>query len=388
MQNGSFLPFSLPDIGEEEISEVVEVLRSGWLTTGPKTRRFEQKFADFLGGDVEAVAVNSGTAALHLGLEALGVGSGDEVLVPVFTFTASAEVVRYLGAEPIFADVEESSLNISATGIEPLVSGRTRAVIPVHFGGLTCDMGPILKLAESRGLDVLEDAAHALPATWGKQRVGALRSAATAFSFYATKTLATGEGGMLVTRREEISRRARVMRLHGIDRDAFDRYGSDRPSWYYEVVAPGFKYNMTDLAAAIGLHQLVKIEQMRSRREFIAETYDQAFSDLPLRLPTHTPIGEIHAWHLYVIRLEDGARVGRDQFIDAMAQRGIGASVHFIPLHRHPYWRDRYGLRDEMFPVATRAFESAVSLPLYSKMSDADVERVIGSVREILGGGG
>jgi len=384
MKQEAFLPFALPEIGEEEISEVVDALRSGWLTTGPKTRRLEEAFAEFLGEGVEAIAVNSGTAALHLGLEALGIGPGDEVLVPVYTFTASAEVIRYLGADPVFVDVEENSLNVEAAAIEELVSKRTMALLPVHFGGLSCEMGPILELSNRFGLEVLEDAAHALPATSGGQLVGTLRSAAAAFSFYATKTLATGEGGMLVTRNAVVAKRARVMRLHGIDRDAFDRYRSDRPAWYYEVVAPGFKYNMTDLAAAIGLHQLAKVERMRARREVIAGHYDEAFSDLPVKLPAHAPAGETHAWHLYVIRIENDAAVDRDQFIKAMSARGIGTSVHFIPLHRHPYWRDRYELSDEMFPVATRAFERAVSLPIYSKMSDSDVERVIEAVREIL----
>ncbi len=383
-----FLPFALPDVGEDAIDAVAEVLRSGWLTTGPKTRRFEEAFADFLGEGVEAVAVNSGTAALHLGLEALGIEPGDQVVVPVYTFTATAEVVRYLGADPVFADVDEVSLNLTAVHVERVLTDRTRAVIPVHFGGLACAMAQILELADERGLEVLEDAAHAFPSTAGGALVGNLGSGATAFSFYATKTLATGEGGMLVTRRPEIARRARIMRLHGIDRDAFDRYRSERPSWYYEVVAPGFKYNMTDLAAAIGLCQLAKAEQMRAQREAIARKYDEAFRDLAVQLPAHAPEGDVHAWHLYVIRLTDEAPMSRDRFIGAMSERGIGTSVHFIPLHRHPYWRDRYGLRDEMFPVATRAYERAVSLPIYSRMSDTDVERVIDAVRGLLGGGG
>ncbi len=387
MPETSRIPFALPDLGEAEIAEVVDALRSGWITTGPKVRRLEGTFAGFLGEGVEAVAVSSGTAALHLGLEALGVGPGDEVVVPVYTFTATAEVVRYLGADPVFADVDEATLNVTAEGIRAVVTDRTRVVIPVHFGGLACRMGPILELAGGRGLEILEDAAHAFPATSGEKLVGTLGSAAAAFSFYATKTLATGEGGMLVTRRPEVANRARVMRLHGIDRDAFDRYRSEKPAWYYEVVAPGFKYNMTDLAAALGLHQLAKAERMRARRAEIARRYDEAFGDLPVRLPAGPVQGDLHAWHLYVIRVEDEAPMSRDAFIEAMAERGVGTSVHFIPLHRHPYWRDRYGLDDGMFPVATRAFERAVSLPIYSKMSDGDVDRVIAAVQELLGGG-
>jgi len=390
MQRSSFLPFALPDIGEEEIKEVVSALRSGWLTTGPKTRRFEESFARFLGDDmegddIEAVAVNSGTAALHLGLEALGIGPGDEVIVPVYTFTASAEVVRYLGADPVFADVDESTLNLSAAGVEAVLTEKTRGVIPVHLGGLACEMDPILELGERHGFEVLEDAAHALPASTRGRLVGTLESGAAAFSFYTTKTITTGEGGMLVTRRPEVARRAKVMRLHGIDRDAFDRYRSEKPCWYYEVVAPGFKYNMTDLAAAIGLHQIEKAMQFRERRQAIALRYSEAFADLPLVLPAHGPGGEIHAWHLYIVRLGDEAGIERNRSIEALSERRIGASVHFIPLHHHPYWRDRYGLDDGMFPVATRAFEKAVSLPIYSRMSDADVEKVIDAVCAIFG---
>ncbi len=379
-----FLPFALPDITEAEIEEVVDSLRSGWLTTGPKTRRFEAEFAAFLGGSVEAIAVNSATSGLHLALEACGIGPGDEVITTTYTFTATAEVIRYLGAHPVFVDIDPGTLNMDAVAVEAAIGPRTRAIMPVHIGGLPCEMATIHAIAERHGIRVVEDAAHALPATWGGRLVGTLPSDATVFSFYATKTLATGEGGMVVTTDHNIAQRCRIMRLHGIDRDAFDRYTSQVPAWYYEVVAPGFKYNMTDVAAALGLQQLRRVRAMRERREAIARRYDVAFADLPVDLPPHAPDGELHAWHLYVLRIRPEAPVDRGAFIEAMASRGIGTSVHFIPLHRQPYWRDTYGLRPEMFPKADVAFHRAVSLPIYSRMSDDDVERVVDATRDVL----
>lgn len=381
----SHLPFALPDVGEGEIAEVVDSLRSGWLTTGPKTRRFEREFAEFVGAGVEAVAVNSATSGLHLALEACGIGPGDEVVTTTYTFTASAEVVRYLGADPVFVDVDPLTLNMDPACVEAAVTSRTRAIMPVHVGGLACDMDRIVAIARTHGLKVVEDAAHALPASCGGRMVGSLDTDATVFSFYATKTLVTGEGGMIVTRDTALAARCRVMRLHGIDRDAFDRYTSERPAWYYEVVAPGFKYNMTDIAAALGLQQLRRVCELRDRRDRMARRYDEAFADLPLDLPARAPDGDLHAWHLYVVRLRPEARVGRDAFIVRMAERGIGTSVHFIPLHRHPYWRDTYGLRSEDFPRADAAFARAVSLPLYTRMTDDDQQRVIEAVRQCVG---
>jgi dTDP-4-amino-4,6-dideoxygalactose transaminase len=379
-----FLPFCVPDVGEEEIAEVADALRSGWLTTGPKTRRFEEDFARYMGSGVDALAVNSATAGLHLALEAAGVGPGDEVITTPYTFTATAEVIRYLGAHPVFVDVREDTLNIDPDLIEAAVTGRTKAVMPVHLAGLACDMESILRIAKRRGLKVIEDAAHALPTTSGGRLIGTLDSDATVFSFYATKTLATGEGGMIVTRDPALARRCRLMRLHGIDRDAFDRYTSETPAWFYSVVAPGFKYNMTDVAAAIGIHQLRKLDRSLRRREELAHRYDKGLRDLCLRRPEHAPQDEVHAWHLYVVRLNDDAPVSRDDFIARMAAAGIGTSVHFIPLHLHPYWRDTYRLRPEQFPNATRAFNHVVSLPLYTRMTDADQDRVIRAARSIL----
>jgi dTDP-4-amino-4,6-dideoxygalactose transaminase len=378
------VPFFLPEIGEEEIAEVVASLRSGWLTTGPKTRQFEADFAAFLGGGVEAMAVNSATSGLHLALEAVGVGAGDEVITSTYTFTSTGEVIRYLGGHPVLVDTEQGGFNLDATAIARKVGPRTKAIIPVHFGGQACNMGPVFEVAREFGLKVVEDAAHALPTTCKGHLVGTLESDATVFSFYATKTITTGEGGMVVTRDAAIAKRCRVMRLHGIDRDAFERYTSKKPSWYYEVVAPGFKYNMTDVAASIGIHQLAKANRFQKQREAICRRYDEAFGDLPLLLPPRPGEGEMHSWHLYVIRLAPGAPVGRDEFIWKMSEKGVACSVHFIPLHMHPYWRETYGLKEEDYPNATAAYRSAASLPLYPSMTDADLDQVIDAVRSLL----
>lgn len=380
-----FLPFALPEIGEEEILAVTEALRSGWVTTGPKARQFENDFAAFLGGGVEAIAVNSATAGLHLGLEALGVGPGDEVITTTHTFTATAEVIRYLGADPVFVDVDPATLCIDVNAVELAITPKTKAVIPVHFAGRAAEMDRLLAVAEKHGLKVMEDAAHALPTTCNGKLIGTLGSDVTVFSFYANKTITTGEGGMLVTRDAEIAKRARVMRLHGISRDAFDRFTAKVPSWYYEVVAPGFKYNMTDIAAAMGIHQLRKADRFQARRAQIASLYDEAFRDLPIELPPQPAPGDRHSWHLYVIRLGDSVAMERDRFVERMFELGIGCSVHYIPLHLHPYWRDAYGLRPEMFPESQRIYERTLSLPMYSAMTDVDVLRVIGAVKQVIG---
>jgi dTDP-4-amino-4,6-dideoxygalactose transaminase len=381
----TFMPFALPDIGEDEIAEVVHSLRSGWVTTGPKTKQFENDFSAFLGGGATSIAVNSATAGLHLALEALGITQGDEVITTPHTFTATAEVIRYLGAHPIFVDIDPNTLNINASQIEAAITPRTRAILPVHFAGLACEMDMILDVARRHGLKVIEDAAHALPTVSQERMIGSFGADATVFSFYATKTLATGEGGMIVTRDPQIAARCRTMRLHGINRDVFDRYTSNKPSWYYEVVAPGFKYNLTDIAASIGVHQLKKAWTFQRRRADIAFRYSAELADFPLALPPQPKSSDTHAWHLYVIRLNDDAPVSRDDFIAQMAKQGIGCSVHFIPLHLHPYWRDTYNLAPEDFPNSLRAFERSVSLPIYTKMTDEDQTRVIATIRGILG---
>jgi dTDP-4-amino-4,6-dideoxygalactose transaminase len=380
-----FVPFAVPDIGEDEIAEVVDSLRSGWLTTGPKTRRFEADFARFLGGDVQAVAVNSATAGLHLALEALGLGPGDEVITTTHTFTASAEVVRYVGADVRLVDIDARTYCIDPAAIEAAIGPKTRAIMPVHYAGLACDMNRIREIATRHQLAIVEDAAHSFPTHYDGKLIGTLDTDCAVFSFYATKTLATGEGGMLVTRNAALAARARVMRLHGIDRDAFDRYTSNRPAWYYEVIAPGFKYNMTDVAASLGIHQLRRVHAFQQRRTELAQRYFAELAGLPLKLPPIAAAGSSHAWHLFVVQLTDDSAVGRDEFIRRMFEAGIACSVHFIPLHLHPYWRDRYGLRPEQFPCSQRFYERGVSLPLYTKMSESDQTQVIAAVRKVLG---
>lgn len=379
-----FLPFARPDITEDEVQAAAQAIRSGWLTTGPNAASLEQEFAEFIGGGVTAIAVNSATAGLHLALEALGVGPGDEVLVPTWTFTATAEVVRYLGADPVFVDVDPVTLNMDLAAAEAAISPLTRAIMPVHFAGLAVPQSPLRGLADRHGLKVLEDAAHAIPAAVdGGAHVGSGHNEAAVFSFYATKTMTTGEGGMVTLTDEAMAARVRTMRLHGISRDVFNRYQSKTPAWHYEVVAPGFKYNLADPAAAIGRVQLSRAQGMGARRAAIAAAYNEAFRDLPLTLPAVATGNSRHAWHLYVVRLRE-TTLSRDSFIQAMADNGVGTSVHFIPLHLHPYWRDRYSLEARAFPHATEAFGRAVSLPIFSSMTTNDVERVIATVRSIL----
>ncbi len=382
--NDNFLPFALPCIGEEEINEVVDTLRSGWLTTGPKTKRFEEDFAKFIGIPY-ALAVNSCTAGLHLALEAIGIKPGDKVVTTPYTFTATAEVIRYLGAEPLFVDIEPDTFNINTHKLAATLERveGIKAILLVHFGGQACDMDNILALAKAHSLKIVEDAAHALPTYYKGQKIG-LFADITAYSFYVTKTLATGEGGMIVTANPDYAERIRILRLHGISRDVFDRAYSELPKWYYEVVAPGFKYNMTDITAALGIHQLQKANTFLQRRTEIAEQYTQGLADLPLRTPYLHPDSS-HAWHLYVIQLllED-LTIDRNTFIERMSDAGIGTSVHFIPLHLQKYWRERYGFKPDDFPVALEVYQRAVSLPIYPSMSDADVTRVIRITRQIL----
>jgi dTDP-4-amino-4,6-dideoxygalactose transaminase len=386
-----FLPFALPDVGEEEIAAVVDALRSGWLSAGPRVREFEHRFAACCGAGVDAIAVSSATAGLHLALEALGVGPGMEVLVPTWTFTATAEVVAHLGADPVFVDSDQATLNLDLDDAAAKVTPRTRAVLPVHFAGHPVSRSRLRAFGESHGIAVVEDAAHAFPAASERVAVGAGDSAATVFSFYATKTITTGEGGMVVTRDPDLATRIRTMRLHGIDRDVFDRYRGSRPAWRYDVAAAGYKYNLTDTAAAMGIVQLGRADQMRRRREEIARRYLAAFADLPLDLPHDSGSGappgvpgDLHAWHLFVVRPRRHAPVGRDEFIAEMSRLGVACSVHFIPLHLLSFWRHRYDLRPERFPVATAEFERVVSLPLFSGMADEDVQHVVDCVTKLL----
>ncbi len=379
------VPFFRPSIGEEEIFAVTECLRSGWLTTGPKAAAFEAAFTSYLGGGVEAIAVNSATAALHLGLEALGVNPGDEVIVPTLTFTATAEVIRYLGATPVLVDIDATTLCTDPIQVEAAITERTKVLMPVHFAGRMCDMTALRELADARGLRILDDAAHALPARHRGVSVGKCGADATAFSFYANKTITTGEGGMLVTADPAIAARARVMRLHGIDRDVFNRFTDPRASWVYDVVAPGFKYNLTDIASAIGLVQLGRADSFAEVRTRRAALYDAAFADLPLVRPPHPAAGDGHSWHLYIIQLTPESPVTRDEFILALKAEGIGTSVHYRPLHQMTVWKAF--CHGRQFPHADRFFENCVTLPLFMCMTDSEQERVITVVRRVLGAG-
>lgn len=376
------IPFHRPWIGEEEIAEVVDTLRSGWLTTGPKVERFEQLFGAYVKAP-HAIAVNSGTAALHLALEAIGLGPGDEVIIPTYTFTATGEVVASLGARPVLADCGADTLNVDVGTVEPLVTSRTKAIIPVHVAGQACDMDPLLDLARRHGLRVVEDAAHAVPTTYRGATVGALGDL-TAFSFYATKTITTGEGGMVTTGDAALAARVRRMRLHGLNSDAWRRE-SDATPHIYEALDLGFKYNLTDVAAAIGIHQVRKADEMWRRRRRIAASYGEAFADLDgCRPPRELPDGT-HAWHLYVLEVDpDALSGGRDEVIRRLRARGVGTAVHFMPLHLHRAYRRMLTDRPRPFPRAERAFARAVSLPIYPGMTDAETAEVIQAVRDTL----
>ncbi|HLG98218.1 MAG TPA: DegT/DnrJ/EryC1/StrS aminotransferase family protein [Bryobacteraceae bacterium] len=375
----NFLPYALPSIGAEEIEEVVDSLRSGWITTGPKVAKFEEQFAKYVGSR-HAIAVNSCTAALHVILTALGIRPGDEVIVPTLTFCSTAHVVAHLGAKPVLVDVDKNG-QISLDAVERAITWKTRGVIPVHYAGQPCDIGPLLQLAETHGIDVIEDAAHAVGADYAGRKIGT-HGRAIAFSFYATKNLATGEGGMITTCDSELAARMRPLVLHGMNHDAWNRYSSSG-SWYYEVAELGYKYNMMDIQAALGIHQLRKLDALNARRIQIAAKYTEAFAAMdeihtPEELPDRT-----HVFHLYPIQVH-GLSIDRAVFINELRNANIGTSVHFIPLHRHPFYRERYGYRIADFPVAEHLYTGLVSLPLYPSMTDGDVQDVIDTVRQIV----
>lgn len=373
-----FLPFALPDIDESELHEVRDALLSNWITAGPKTKEFERQFAARVGAR-HAVAVNSCTAAMHLALEAVGLQQGDEVITTPYTFAATAEVIRYFDARPVLVDVEPDALNIDPEQIECAITPRTKAIIPVHVGGLPVELEAIRAISARHGLQVIEDAAHAFPSSYRGRMIGS-HSDFTCFSFYATKTITTGEGGMVCTDSDEWAERCRIMSLHGISKDAWNRYSAEG-TWYYEIVAPGFKYNMTDIAAAMGLTQLRKADRMCERRREIAEKFSRAFIDEPALQIPHDRADCQHAWHLYMLRLNlDQLRIGRAEFISELRERNIGTSVHFIPLHLHPYYRQTYGYAPGDFPVAHREYLREVSLPIYSRMCEGNVADVIDAV--------
>ena len=377
----TFLSFSPPAISQQEIDAVVDTLRSSWITTGPKTKQFEAEFAGYTGAP-DALAVNSCTGALHIALAALGIGPGDEVITTPMTFAASVNVIEHEGATPILVDVEPDTLNIDPARVAEAITPRTRAILPVHYTGHPADMNPLLDLAKQHNLRVIEDAAHALPATYENRMVGTIGDF-TAFSFYATKNLTTAEGGML-TGNAELINEARIWSLHGMSRDAWKRYEKNG-SWYYEIVAPGFKYNMTDIQAAIGLVQLQRLETMQQRRYEIVRQYNAVFGDMDeLETPTERPNVQ-SAWHLYVLRLSlDKLKIDRNQFIEEMRVRNIGTSVHFIPIHLHPFYRDKYGWQPDDFPVAYHEYQRLVSLPLHPGLTDDDVADVITAAQDIV----
>jgi len=396
------VPFFRPDLGEPEVNEVLAVLRSGWLTTGSRVRRFEQEFAAAVGAR-HAVAVNSCTAALHLAAEALGLKAGQAVLVPTMTFAATAEIVRYLGAVPILVDCDPVTANLDIADAErklaQLRSGdlpdsipkdiRVVGIIPVHVGGLMMDMTDVQRFAERYKLWIVEDAAHAFPAAWRPgpdapwQRCGEGTSAVTCFSFYANKTITTGEGGMAVTADAELAARMRSMSLHGLSHDAWGRYAGNG-SWDYRIMAPGYKYNLTDIAAAIGLHQVARAGEMRRRREVLASRYRETLVQVDEIDVPPVVRDRIHAWHLFPIRLRtERLGIHRNRFIEELKQAGIGCSVHWRPLHLHPYYQETYQWRPEDFPIATALWERLISLPLFPSMQIEQIDHVIQTVKDL-----
>jgi dTDP-4-amino-4,6-dideoxygalactose transaminase len=378
-----FIPFHRPSIGQEEIQAVKDVLESRWLTTGPITQQFEREFASFIGCD-HAVAVSSCTAALQLALDAVGIKRGDEVLLPSYTFTATAEVVTYFGAAPVLCDNHPGGFNVDPTDVARKITPKTKAIIAVHIAGEPCDLSSLREIAARHAIHLIEDAAHALPASYAGQRIGSI-SELTAFSFYATKTITTGEGGMLTTNNPEYAKRASIMRLHGISGDAWKRYTSEG-SWYYEVIDAGYKANMPDILAALGLAQLKKAEAYQQRRCEIAERYRRSFSRIEeLEMPPAGGDNSKHSWHLFILRLRpEMLSITRSEFIRELKSAGIGTSVHFIPLHRHPYYREQYGYSTDDFPHAEDAYTRCLSLPIYPDMRDSEVSRVVIAVETLV----
>src|SRR5262245_49789973 len=379
--NSEFIPFHRPAIDEDEIRSVVETLESAWVTAARVVKSFEDDFAHYVGSK-HAVAVNSGTAALQLALDAVGIREDDEVLVPTMTFAATAEVVLYFKAKPVLIDCQQDTFNIDTDQIEKSITAKTKAIIPVHIGGQACDMDRILEIASASDIRVIEDAAHALPSRFQGKMIGTI-SDITCFSFYATKNITTGEGGMATTENLEWADRMRITGLHGISKDAWKRYTAEG-SWYYEILYPGFKYNLTDIAAAIGLEQLKKCTQFWEVRQRYAALYNEGFQDVPAIITPHVVPNIQHAWHLYIIQLDlEQLRIGRNEFISLLKEENIGTSVHFIPLHLHPYYRNTFKYLPEDFPTASAVFERIISLPIYPRMTEADVQHVIDTVGKI-----
>ena len=375
------LPYFVADIGEAAIAEVVETLRSGWLTRGPKTQRFEEDFARHVGAR-HAVAVNSCTAALHLALATQDFDPQDEVVIPSMTFAATAEVAIHLGLKPVLADIDSNTLNLTAATLERVITNRTRAVVPVHFAGQPCDMDPIVELARAHDLIIVEDAAHAFPATYHGRMIGTIGDA-SCFSFYANKTITTGEGGMLTTDSNAIATKARALSLHGLSPAGWTR-SREPASWNYEIVSAGYKYNLSDVAASLGVHQLERADEFLAARQSIAAVYDGAFAPIAWVKPLEVIDKVTHAWHLYVIRLDLRAiPFDRNTFIRLLSEEGIGTSVHYKPLHLHQFYRDHFGYKPHDCPAATEAYGRVISLPIYPRMTIGDAERVVDAVLRV-----
>ena len=375
-----FLPLAKATIDQEELKAVEEVLKSGWLTTGAKVKEFEENMQQYL--DVKrAIGLTSCTAGLHIALAALGIGPGDEVIVPAYTFVATAHVVEWLGAKPVLVDVEKDTFNIDPVAIERAITSKTKAIIPVHYAGHACDMGAIMQIAKRHNLPVIEDAAHAIGTEYGGKKIGC-HGNATVFSFYVTKTITTAEGGMIVTNDEEFSKKLKSYAYFGMDKDAFNRY-SEKGSWFYQIVDPGFKYNMNNIQGAMGVEQLKKLEQFIAKRRALAQHYTELLKEIPgLITPTEKSYTR-HAYHLYPSLLNTD-KISRDQFINKLKEYNVGTSVHFIPLHLHPYYQQKYSFKNGDFPTAEWLFEREVSLPMYPGMTLQDVEYVVNAIKEIL----
>lgn len=372
------IPFHKTHTTNEEIDAAIEAIKSGWLTMGPKCVEFENKFKAYVGSN-EAVSLNSATAALHLALKAIGLQRDDEVIVPTNTFAATAEVVTYFDAIPVLCDSEEDTHNMDVSKIETLITDKTKAIIPVHFAGQPCDMDEIYEIAEEYSLKVIEDAAHAMPSTYKGVMIGNLeKSNITCFSFYATKTLSTGEGGMATTNNADYAKSIKINRLHGISKDAWDRY-TTKGAWYYEIVDNGNKYNTTDINASLGMVQLKKQQMLSNKRAKIATKYNEAFKDNKNIVLPFVKEDRTTSWHLYVIKIDH-----RDEVIEKLKEEGIGCSVHFIPIHKHPYYKEKYGYKNDAYPVANSVFEKSLSLPIYPDMTEDEIDYVITKVKEIV----
>jgi dTDP-4-amino-4,6-dideoxygalactose transaminase len=381
-KRNKYLNYNLPSIGKAEIDEVVDTLKSGWLTTGPKTVQFENEFKKYVGSK-HAVAISSCTAGLHLGLLAAGIKKGDEVITTPYTFVSTILSILEVGAKPIFVDIRKDTLNIDECQIESKISRCTRAILPVHFAGLPCEMNVISRLANKYDLFIIEDAAHAVGSVYRNKKVGNIGDV-TSFSFYATKNLTTGEGGMVTTNDDRIAERVRILSLHGISKDSFKRYAKGG-SWYYEVLEQGYKYNMMDIQAALGIHQLRKLDKMNERRAEIAQQYNRAFTNLDEIIANPLPENIRHSWHLYALQLNlIKLRINRNIFIEELKSRNIGTSVHFIPIFHHPYFQNVLRDKPEAFSVTEMVFNRVLSLPLYPSMTSADVKYVISAVVDII----